>query len=127
MYSQYQEATTLCKTGNGIEWNRQAGINSFSFHEFGMAVSRDRIYSLRRSRFFPLKVHVLSHAMGASFSQWSKIVSPGHVAQSVGHLTRKSGARGSIPGLATYFHFSFCFFKKGSCQLLAKVCARSTG
>ena len=44
-----------------------------------------------------------------------------------GHLTRKSGVLGSIPGLATYFHFSFCFFKKGSCQLLAKVCARSTG
>ena len=53
--------------------------------------------------------------------------SPGRVAQSVGHLTRKSGVKGSIPGLATYFCFSFCFFKKGSCQLLAKVCARSTG
>ena len=52
---------------------------------------------------------------------------PGRVAQSVGHLTRKSGVLGSILGLATYFHFSFRFFKKGSCQLLAKVCARSTG
>ena len=52
---------------------------------------------------------------------------PGLVAQSVGHLTRKSGVLGSIPGLATYFRFSFRFFKKGSCQLLAKVCARSTG
>ena len=51
------------------------------------------------------------------------MVSPGRVAQSVGLLTRKSGVLGSIPGLATYFHFSFCFFKKGSCQLLAKVCA----
>ena len=51
----------------------------------------------------------------------------GCVAQSVGHLTRKSGVLSSIPGLATYFHFSFRFFKKGSCQLLAKVCARSTG
>ena len=51
----------------------------------------------------------------------------GRVAQSVGHLTRKSGVLGLIPGLATYFGFSFCFFKKGSCQLLAKVCARSTG
>ena len=40
---------------------------------------------------------------------------------------RKSGVLGSIPGLATYFRFSFRFFKKGSCQLLAKVCARSTG
>ena len=48
-------------------------------------------------------------------------------AQSVGHLTRKSGVLGSIPGLATYFRFSFRFFKKDSCQLLAKVCARSTG
>ena len=51
---------------------------------------------------------------------------PGRVAQSVGHLTRKSGVLGSIPGLATYFRFSFRFFK-GSCQFLAKVCARSTG
>ena len=40
---------------------------------------------------------------------------------------RKSGVLGSIPGLATYFRFSSRFFKKGSCQLLAKVCARSTG
>ena len=39
----------------------------------------------------------------------------------------KSGVLGSIPGLATHFRFSFRFFKKGSCQLLAKVCARSTG
>ena len=52
---------------------------------------------------------------------------PGRVAQSVGHLTRKSGVLGSIPGRATYFRYSFRFFKKGSCQLLAKVCARSTG
>ena len=52
---------------------------------------------------------------------------PGRVAQSVGHLTRRSGVLGSIPGLATYFRFSFLVFKKGSCQLLAKVCARSTG
>ena len=52
---------------------------------------------------------------------------PGRVAQSVGHLTRKSGVLGSIPGLATDFCFSFCCFKKGSCQLRAKVCSRSTG
>ena len=32
---------------------------------------------------------------------------PGRVAQSVGHLTCKSEVLGSIPGLATYFHFSF--------------------
>ena len=51
----------------------------------------------------------------------------GRVAQSVGHLTRKSGVLGSIPGLATYFCFSLPFFKESSCQLLAKVCARCTG
>ena len=56
-----------------------------------------------------------------------KNVQPGRVAQSVGHLTRKLGVLGSIPGLAAYFPFSFHFFKKGSCQLLVKVCARSTG
>ena len=54
-------------------------------------------------------------------------VTPGRVAQSVEHLTRESGVLYSIPGPATYFRFSFRFFKKGSCQLLAKVCARSTG
>ena len=54
-------------------------------------------------------------------------ISPGSVVQSVGHLTHNSGVLGSIPGLATYFRFSFRLFKKGSCQLLAKVCARSTG
>ena len=32
---------------------------------------------------------------------------PGREAQSVGHLTRKSEVLGSIPGLATYFRFSF--------------------
>ena len=52
---------------------------------------------------------------------------PGRAAQSVGHLTHKSGVLGLILGLATYFCFSFRFFKKDSCQLLAKVCARSTG
>ena len=31
------------------------------------------------------------------------MLTPGRVAQSVGHLTRKSGVLGSIPGLATYF------------------------
>ena len=42
-------------------------------------------------------------------------------------LNFETGVLGSIPGLATYFRFSFRFFKKGSCQLLAKVCARNTG
>ena len=33
---------------------------------------------------------------------------------------RKSEVLGSIPGLATYFRFSFRWFKRGSCQILAK-------
>ena len=37
---------------------------------------------------------------------------PGRVAQSVEHLTRKSGVPGSIPGLATYFRFSFRFSRR---------------
>ena len=32
---------------------------------------------------------------------------------SLGHLTRKSGVLRSIPGLATYFRFSFRFFQEG--------------
>ena len=35
------------------------------------------------------------------------VAGPGRVAQSVGHLTRKSEVLGSIPGLAIYFRFSF--------------------
>ena len=45
---------------------------------------------------------------------------PGRVAQSVGHLTRKSEVLGSIPGLATYFRFSFCFFKDGQLSVTGK-------
>ena len=50
---------------------------------------------------------------------------PGRVAQLVGHLTRKSEVLSSIPGLATLWFL--LPLKRGSCQLLAKVCARSTG
>ena len=39
-------------------------------------------------------------------------ISPGRVAQSVGHLTRKSGVLGSIPGLATYFRSPSAFSKR---------------
>ena len=67
--------------------------------------------------------HHLEPSQQDSFNDGHK----GRVAQSVGHLTRKSGVLGSIPGLATYFCFSFRFFKQGSCQLLAKVCAGITG
>ena len=73
-----------------------------------------------------LFIHVFIHGLGIFPHAIPKML-PGRVAQSVGHLTRKSGVLGSIPGQATYFRFSFRFFKKGSCQLLAKVCARSTG
>ena len=37
---------------------------------------------------------------------------PGRVAQSVGHLTRKSGVLGSIPGLATYFRSPSAFLRR---------------
>ena len=56
------------------------------------------------------------------FSHDGKALSgvPGRVAQLVGHLTlTRSGNILSFLLLR--------FFKKGSCQLLAKVCARSTG
>ena len=47
---------------------------------------------------------------------------PGRVAQSVGHLTRKSGVLGSIPGLATYFRFSFRFLGwSGGAKVLGKL------
>ena len=55
------------------------------------------------------------------------ILQPDRVAQSVARLTHEPEVPGLIPGPATYFRFSFRSFKKGSCQLLAKVCARSIG
>ena len=58
------------------------------------------------------------HSKGHNFDPVFIKQSPSCVAQSVGHLTRKSGVLGSIPSLATYFHLCFRFFKKGSCQLL---------
>ena len=48
------------------------------------------------------------------YLQFSRLIlEPGREKQSVGHLTRKAGVLGSIPGLATYFRSSFRFFKKG--------------
>ena len=49
---------------------------------------------------------------------------PSHVAQLVGHLIQEPEVPGSIPGLVTYGTFvSPSTGSKGSCQLLAKVCA----
>ena len=48
------------------------------------------------------------------------VLSLGRVAQSVGHLTRKSGVLDSIPGLATYFRFSFRFFQEGQLSVSSK-------
>ena len=55
--------------------------------------SIDLGYNSYGKEFFPVKLQAL--------------VSPGRVAQSVGHLTRKSEVLGSIPGLGTNFRFSF--------------------
>ena len=50
---------------------------------------------------------------------------PGHLAQSVGHPTRKSGVLGSIPDLATYFRFSFRFFQEGQLSVTGEsVCKK---
>ena len=56
---------------------------------------------------------------------WVKLITHtlhlGRVAQSVGHLTRKSGVLGSILGLATYFRFSFCFFQTGQLSVTGEI------
>ena len=53
---------------------------------------------------------------------YTRACMPGRVAQSVARLTHEPEVPGSISGPVTYFRFSFRRFKKGSCQLLAKVC-----
>ena len=73
------------------------------------------------------KISGLNVSVTFSKPCWSLLKTSHQCLLPVGHLTRKSGVLGSILGLATFFRFSFRFFKKGSCQLLAKVCARSTG
>ena len=85
------------------------------------------VYIIGLQQYGPMNVTAHFDRVSISYRLFYLYYQPGRVAQSVGHLTRKSGVLGSIPGLATYFRFSFRFFKKGSCQLLAKVCARSTG
>ena len=86
--------------------------------------ARTRIYTRAHAW---TNAHARTHPVDGNILKWSRVAYlrsdiewPDRVAQSVGHLTRKSGVLGSIPGLATYFRFSFRFFKKGSCQLLAK-------
>ena len=94
-------------------------LNVCDFIQFFVFTSNHHLkHYLLRNVMYSIHIHMYSYLHGTR---------PGRVAQSVGHLTRKSGVLGSIPGLATYFRFSFRFFKEGSCQLLAKVCARSTG
>ena len=108
----------------------QAGVVMFCMEDdndvlyCGIANQPFHAYSSQHLTNF-LAFHTWNNEIFSSRFLWNR--APGRVAQSVGHLTRKSGVLGSIPGLATYFRFSFCFFKKGSCQLLAKVCAWSTG
>ena len=58
------------------------------------------------------KVWYLLRALSCNISELVFSRLPGRVAQSVGHLTRKSEVLGSIPGLATYFRFSFRWFKR---------------
>ena len=54
---------------------------------------------------------------------WNSITKHNFVAGPGTAVGKVSESRARCPG---YFRFSFCWFKKGSCQLLAKVCARST-
>ena len=68
------------------------------------SVHLDHLVMLSTSvEIFPAKM--FKHA---SCSSMLDTLQPGRVAQSVGHLTSKSEVLGSIPGLATYFRFSFC-------------------
>ena len=52
---------------------------------------------------------------------------PGCVTQWEARLSQEPEVLGLIPGPVTYFPFSFHWFKKSSCELLARVCARSSG
>ena len=57
-----------------------------------------------------MKIDGMEGQMTCNFTSFGAL--PGRVAQSIGHLTRKSGVLGSILGLATYFRFSFRVFSR---------------
>ena len=74
-------------------------------------------------------ISVLTYFKSNCVVFWVKLMAFSDKTQWVGHLTHKSEVLGSKSGLATfmYFRFSFCCFKRSSCQLLVKVCAQSNG
>ena len=50
---------------------------------------------------------------------------PGRVAQSVGHLTRKSEVLGSIPGLTIYFRFFLPLIQEGQLSITGEtICTK---
>ena len=113
-----EQVTVSAQSGN--LWDKQ-NMNRIRLHQ------KQYINTEKRCYIFKAFINAVRSYIKDPYDRQYLLSKSGRVAQSVGHLTRKSGVLGSIPGLATYFRFSFRFFKKGSCQLLAKVCARSTG
>ena len=69
-------------------------------------ISSYGIFSKGHKHEFERAISVRATEVLRYFDVKSQPKAPGHVAQSVGHLTRKSEVLGSIPGLATYFRFS---------------------
>ena len=80
------------------------------------SINLSHAFASRLDQTFSMSVEVPSPAACIYAQPDRDIRSLGRVAQSVGHLNHKSGVLDSIPGLATYFRFSFCFFQEG--QLL---------
>ena len=136
-----QVLTTLVTAGLEKLTNASRSINTVNDRLFPVELTEIADWTsmsqyMLHSNFGQTLTRVISGNFGAytlilPLCQFPKYLSTflelGRIAQSVGHLTCKSGVLGSIPGLATYFRFFFRFFMKGSCQLLAKVCARRTG
>ena len=95
--------------------------HSSKYHEIGRSIATlmsDEVWLATLSLFSsPVlmyrKSYCSSLSVGGSISKILKFyikafhLMPGHVALSVGHLIRKSEVLGLIPGLATYFCFSF--------------------
>ena len=101
------------QTSNNAEEKRSQCSNDFQLSRVGRQTLNTQF---KKDETIPVR-------LTSKYADFPSQIWPGRIAQSVGHLTRKSGVLGLIPRLATYFRFSFRFFKKGNCQLLAKVCA----
>ena len=88
----------------GLSLPRKSVVRLTDRADMTLDVYRGRKTTMQQQQ--QIQCNVMQH-LDILFGHQYMYVAPGRVAQSVGHLTRKSEVLGSIHGLATYRRFSF--------------------